>query len=122
MSQGLHHIAVKVVDLIRAEAFYHGLLSLPMVKRHQDAQGAHRSTWLDLGGTLLMLERTTPAEHAPNGWHLVALRIAASERAACAAQLRQLGIPITGETDYSLYFEDPEGNRLAYSHWPETKP
>ena len=120
MTQGLHHIAVKVVDLMRAEAFYHAQLKLPLIQRHQDPSGNPRSTWLDLGGVILMLERASSGERGAAGWHLLALRIDVAERAACEARLQQLGIPITGRTDFSLYFEDPEGNRLAYSHWPNS--
>jgi hypothetical protein len=31
-------------------------------------------------------------------------------------------VAITGSTQWTLYFSDPEGNRLALSHHPENDP
>src|SRR5262245_36920144 len=81
----VHHLAVVVRDLARAEAFYAGLLGLPVLARHADAQGAPRSVWLSLdggggggdrgdrGAPFLALERATAdaprrRDEAP-GWH-----------------------------------------------------
>lgn len=52
------------------------------------------------------------------GWHLLALTISAADRNDWRTRLAAAGIPITGESAYSLYFSDPEGNRLALSHYP----
>ena len=115
----IHHVALQVIDLPRAEAFYHGALALPVVTRHADAQGQLRSVWLDLGhGTILMLEKASTPHHVGAGWHLVALTIEPGARTAVEAALAKRQVPITGRTDYSLYVEDPEGNRVAFSHYP----
>jgi glyoxylase I family protein len=122
--KGLHHIAVKVADLARAEAFYVGVLGLAVLRRwpssnvHQD-----RAVWLDLGGgAFLALERSEGGPEKPEdaaGIHLMALHIRREQRAVWAAKLSQAGYPIYHQTDYTLYVRDPEGNRIGLSHWPE---
>lgn len=124
----IHHVAVKVVDLARAEAFYAGVLGLPVLRRWPLPEGAgangDRSLWLELGaGAFLALERADgaspeKAEEAP-GIHLVALHIAREEREAWIAKLAQNGHPVYHRTGYTLYVRDPEGNRIGLSHWPE---
>jgi glyoxylase I family protein len=121
----VHHVAVKVADLARAEAFYTSLLGLPVLRRWPTADGqGERSLWLDLGqGAFLALERAdgqaaAKGEGAP-GVHLLALGIARDERAAWEARLEHAGVPVYQRTDYTLYVCDPEGNRIGLSHWPE---
>ena len=62
----IHHIAVKVADLARAESFYVELLGLPVLRRWPMPDGkGERSLWLDLGaGAFLALERTDRIESA----------------------------------------------------------
>ena len=121
----VHHVALMVADLAKAEAFYVSVLGLPVLRRWPLPKGGgERSLWLELGGgAFLALERATgpaPAkpEYAP-GLHLVALGIARSERDAWLAHLAAAGHPVYQQTDYTLYVHDPEGNRVALSHWPD---
>ena len=121
----IHHVAVKVADLARAEDFYVGVLGLPVLRRWSLADGrGDRSLWLDLGsGTFLALERAEgagadKAEEAP-GIHLVALHILRSEREAWVAKLARAGHPVYLQTDFTIYVRDPEGNRIGLSHWPD---
>ncbi len=122
--QGVHHIAIKVVDLARAEAFYVGVLGLPVLRRWPAADGAgERSLWLDLGGGgFLALERgvasAVKADDAA-GIHLLALAIERSEREAWVQTLARAGYPVYARTGYTLYVQDPEGNRVGLSHWPQ---
>lgn len=117
----IHHLALLVRDLEGAERFWSGVVGLPLVRRSE------RSIWLDLGGgAILMLERTAavarsaPAwqEEAP-GWRLCALAIRPEERAALEARLAAAGVAIAHRTDSTIYVQDPEGNRLGFSHFPE---
>jgi glyoxylase I family protein len=123
----IHHVAVKVVDLTRAEGFYVGVLGLPVLRRWPAANGkGERSLWLDLGeGAFLALEcatETLPVKsEEASGIHLVALQISRSERAAWIAKLTQSGHPVYQQTDYTLYVRDPEANRIGLSHWPEPR-
>ena len=123
----IHHVAVKVADLARAEAFYAGLLGLRVLRRWPMPDGnGERSLWLDLGaGAFLALERAdriepAKAEDAP-GIHLVALSIPRGERASWIAKLAQAGHPVYQQTDYTIYVRDPEGNRIGLSHWPDSR-
>jgi catechol 2,3-dioxygenase-like lactoylglutathione lyase family enzyme len=117
----LHHVALRVRDLQRAEAFYTAVLGLRVERRWQDHAGEPRSVWLDLGGgPLLMLERA-PSAAIPGalGWHMIALTIARSEREAIVERLSEQGVSVVAETDYTVYIQDPEGNRVGLSHWPD---
>jgi catechol 2,3-dioxygenase-like lactoylglutathione lyase family enzyme len=123
----IHHLAVKVVDLPRAEAFYVGVLGLPVLRRWPMANGqGERSLWLDLGaGAFLALERADRIGYDKGedaaGFHLVALHIVPSEREAWIAKLAQAGHSVYHQTDFTIYVRDPEGNRIGLSHWPEPK-
>jgi glyoxylase I family protein len=122
----VHHVAIKVVDLPRAESFYFDILGLPVLRRWPMADGSERSLWLDLGtGAFLALERADagaePKDEGAAGMHLLALKIDRSDRAAWLAKLAAANYPVYQETDYTLYVRDPEGNRVGLSHWPDAR-
>lgn len=119
----VHHLAVVVADLARAEAFYTGVLGLSVVKRWEDEAGAPRSVWVSLGSAFLAIERAGTmgprrADEAP-GHHCVAFAIAKTEREAFRDRLVGAGFPIERESPYSIYTRDPDGNLIAFSHYPE---
>jgi glyoxylase I family protein len=123
---GVHHLAIAVRDLEATAAFYEAVLGLPVLRRWPATDGAavDRSRWLDLGGgAFLALERSDgqPAAHHDQtpGIQLVALRIAREARADWEARLASAGVPVVHRTAYTIYLRDPEGNRVALSHWPE---
>lgn len=126
---GVHHVAVQVRDLPRAEAFYAGVLGLEVARRWPAAEGGDRSVWLDAGGgTVLMLERAAPDARPPAedpfahlhaGWHVVALRIEAASRGAWEERLARAEVPVVHRSAWSLYVRDPDGNRVALSHYPD---
>ena len=152
----MHHFAIKVHDLAAAEAFYCGILGLPVVTRWRyperpDSRGGggadERSLWVSTGdgaGGFLALARldadptaptppvaggeaptwgaTAPAPAESAGHHLLALRIRTEERPAWEDRLRRAGIAVTHRTAFTIYFADPEGNRLGLSHYPEPAP
>jgi hypothetical protein len=119
----LHHLAVVVADLTRAERFYGGILGLAVLQRFSDSQGAPRSIWLELQGAFLALERAempagpTRTDQAP-GFHCVALAIAPSERDAWRVRLQAAGCAIVRESSFTLYVRDPDGNLVGLSHHP----
>lgn len=121
----LHHLAVVVTDLERAERFWVGVLGLPVVRRWADDQGQPRSVWLKLeGDAFVAIERAgasgpTRSDQAP-GIHCVALRISRERREAWRALLLGEGFPVERESDYTLYVRDPDGNLVALSHWPQS--
>lgn len=122
----MHHLAVVVADLALAEAFYAGVLGLPVVRRWDDEQGRPRSVWVALDDAFLALEKASAlgsrrADDAP-GHHCVALAIPASERCAWRERLRAAGHPVERESPFTLYVRDPEGNLVGLSHYPEPAP
>jgi catechol 2,3-dioxygenase-like lactoylglutathione lyase family enzyme len=126
---GVHHVAIGVRDLGRCEAFYTGVLGLPVLRRWPAADGAgDRSVWLDLGrGAFLALERVGGAASAAAsgdapGYLMVALAIARAARGAWEVRLGAAGVAVVHRTDYTLYVADPEGNRVGLSHWPDAAP
>ena len=127
MSLAVHHLAVRCADLGACERFYREVLGLPVLRRWPDGAGGDRSVWLGLGDGFLALERAPSAagplpQEAGRGLHLFALRIAASERAAWEARLAAAGVPVAHRTRWTLYLQDPEGNRIALSHHPDEAP
>jgi len=130
---GVHHAAIQVRDLEAAERFYVGVLGLPVLRRWPSPSGGERSLWVGAAATgqaFLALEVVPAADGQPTatedparsgrpGHHLLALRIARSERAAWEGRLTAAGVPITGRSDFTLYVCDPEGNRLGLSHFPD---
>src|SRR6188768_81802 len=125
------HVHLKVADLERALAFYHGVLGLAVTQRMGDtaaflsAGGYHYhialNTWESAGG-----EAPPPGS---TGLYHLAIRY--PDRAALADALRRLdraGVPLDGAADHgvseALYFRDPDGNGVelywdrARSDWP----
>ena len=123
----LHHLALVVADLDRAEAFWVGVLGLPVLRRHHTAEGLHRATWIDVGaGAFLALERAAAAgpcraDEAP-GAHCVALAIEASMRDAWRQRLASAGYPVERESPFTIYVRDPDGVLVGLSHHPEPAP
>jgi len=112
----LHHLALTCRDVRVVADFYARLLGLAELERHHD-EGGLRSIWLQLEGSVLMVERGLP--HAEGGWRLPAFRIASGEREAWSERLRALGAGPLDSTSYTLYGRDPEGNLVALSHYPD---
>lgn len=118
----VHHLAVCVRDLGRAEAFYVGVLGLPIHRRWTRDDGSERSLWLELGdGAFLAVEQIEGgpmrADASP-GWHCVALRIDSADRERWRAHLAAAGYPVERESAFTLYVRDPEGALVALSHHP----
>lgn len=125
-----HHIALDVQDLARVVLFYSDFLGLPIAGKHHDEKGHLRSVWFQSGSVTLMLEKSMESSGESSGKEsgerseknqktfLLAFRISVSERDDWKKRLEEASIPITHESKHSIYFEDPEGNRLALSHFP----
>lgn len=125
MPRAVHHLAIKVADLDRAERFYAHVVGLPVLRRWDDERGRPRSVWLALGeaGAFVALERAE--RHSPvrvddaPGMHCLAFGIGVLEREALRERLRHAGVPIERESDYTTYARDPDGNLIGWSHYPE---
>jgi len=122
-AQRLHHLAVGSADVERLAAFYARIVGLVELARHRTALGELRSIWLDLGGSILMIERTDePArtvQGVGSGPFLLAFRVTPGERAQIEAALEGAGHAVESRTDFTSYARDPDGNRIAFSHYPD---
>ena len=118
----LHHVALGARDVERVATFYEQALGLNLVARHVEPSGATRSIWLELGDALLMIERTEQrpqrVEGVGAGPFLIAVRVEKEARRSWEARLEQHGGRIESRTDFTSYARDPEGNRVAVSHYP----
>jgi len=119
----LHHVAVGTRDVEALAAFYTRLLQTSECKRHTDVAGL-RSIWLDLSGTLLMIERAELAspprarvEGVALGAFLIAFRADAAGRRAFEQRAQELGASIESRSTFTSYLRDPDGNRIAVSEY-----
>lgn len=119
----LHHVALGAHDVEGVARFYRDLLGLPEIGRHDDADGALRSIWLDLGGPILMVERTREPPRRVDGVgagpFLLAISVSVEDRRALEAALEAGGAAVESRTAHTSYARDPEGNRVAISHYPD---
>ena len=117
----LHHVALGARDVEGVAAFYRDRLGLREVRRHHEPDGRLRSIWLDLGGALLMIEFTEQPSRSIQGVgagpFLIAVSVAAHDRAALESVLTTAGFPAESRSEHTLYLRDPEGNRVAISSY-----
>lgn len=115
----IHHIAVTTTDPRALADFYRSVLGLTETRVNTDDAGLY-SVWLECGDVILMIERgeAPMRPDGSNGLHLLALKIDAEEREAWIARLETHGVTIENTSDFTLYFRDPDGNRLGLSSWP----
>ena len=120
----IHHIAIKAQNLELLKYFYQNQLHLKLVDKQLADDGHVRSYWFDLNGSILMLEEAASQANQED-YHdnfVIAFKIEPEKRLAVKKDLTSHGVAITKETEYSFYFSDPEGNELAYSHYPKKIP
>ncbi len=126
----LHHLAIQVRDLESMVRWYRDMLELPVLREWHDDSGALRSVWLRLSGeAFLALERCARRDGAESegeqsgngepGYHLAAFRITPADRSRWEQRLGERGVKVEHRTRWTIYFRDPEGNRIGLSHHPE---
>lgn len=119
----VHHLAIGTPDVLRLAEFYRDVFGLGEAARHHDESGSLRSIWLDLGGSLLMIERSAAARERVDGvgagLFLLALRVDVEERRRLEQVLAARGHAVESRSAYSSYTRDPDGNRVAFSHHPQ---
>jgi catechol 2,3-dioxygenase len=117
--QSLGHVVLKVRDRAKAEAFYNGVLGLPVAARSD----ALKMTFFTLGGTHHDFAISEVGKDAPGtareavGLSHVAFKIGDDIETLkrAKAELDAAGVQ-NGAADHgvskSLYFADPDGNRI----------
>jgi catechol-2,3-dioxygenase len=119
--QGFHHLAIKVREVERVAAFYRELLGLAEMARHRKPDGAVRSIWLalpEMGFLAIEVAEASASGPSDAGLFLIAFRIDRDERGQILAELARRGISVDHQTRWTVYFRDPEGNRVGLSHHP----
>ena len=111
----IHHVAIRVSDLARAEAFYRTVFELPVVDRRHDGTGALRAVWLSAGGTVVMLERELITGRREGSGHVVVF--ASDDVAGFSRRAEALGHPIVARTGSTVYVTDPDGHTLGVSDY-----
>lgn len=111
----IHHIALRTRDVERLCRFYEHVFGLHRVR----VQPGH-SVWLDLEGSLLMVEQATDREPSvPAGSQdLLAFSVTQAGRDQVSARLAERTVRIEHETEHTTYFRDPDGRRVAVSSYP----
>jgi len=123
------HVHLKVADLDRALAFYHGVLGFQLTQRMGNSAaflstgGYHHhiglNTWESKGGA--------PAPAGSTGlYHLAILYPTRAELGAALRSLRKHGIELDGAADHgvseALYLHDQDGNGVElYWDRPEAE-
>ena len=123
MPRALHHVALGALGVEALARFYAEVFGLAERARHYDSAGELRSIWLDLTGTILMIERAEAAgprvEGVGFGPFLLAFNVSKAERTELERELTRRGCSIEARSAFSSYARDPEGHRIALSHYPE---
>jgi catechol 2,3-dioxygenase len=115
--QTLGHVVIKVRNQERAEAFYNGVLGIPIAARHETMP----MTFFTLGNhhdlAVLATEDDAPAppKTSPGLFH-IALKVGDSldELRETKAKLEEAGVKVDAIIDHevskSIYIRDPDGN------------
>jgi catechol-2,3-dioxygenase len=109
-------------DVEQVASFYRHFFGLVERQRHLQTDGRLRSIWLDLGESVLMIEHTERMrDRCPGidaGTFLLAFAVAKEQIDGLKSKLIAAGYPVEDNTEFTTYFRDPEGNRVAISHYP----
>ena len=127
------HVHLKVADLERAIAFYHGVLGFDVTQRYGrqaaflSAGGYHHhiglNTWESAGGS-------PPPPGATGLYHVAILYPTRAELADALRRVMEAGIQLDGASDHgvseALYLRDPDENGVELywdrpqEQWPRT--
>ncbi len=122
---GIDHIAINVLDLKRSLEFYTKVLGLKVTEREYSKPGTEY--FLDCGGSLVGLiqgkeeEKHLLQDGGVGGNHF-AFRVSTKDFDQVVEELKTQKVPITfskkREKSWSVYFLDPDGNKLEITAWP----
>ena len=113
----IHHVAMKVSNVKQAAMFYQEFVGLPFIS-YQYRNEELYSAWLKFDGAILMLEKANSPVQPDQNNNVLALKVDVSNRVKLLQKCFEHNIVIEKESEYSFYFSDPDGNNLAFSHYP----
>lgn len=124
---GIDHVAISVNDLDVALKFYTEVLGLKITEREYSKPGIEY--FLDCGTALIGLIQGEPkgekhlfADGGVGANH-VSFRVPTAEFDRVVEEVKSRGLTITfikkREKSWSLYFLDPDGNKLEITAWPQ---
>ncbi|HYJ17366.1 MAG TPA: VOC family protein [Candidatus Limnocylindria bacterium] len=110
--RGLSHIALKVRDLKKTEAFYVGVLGLKVAFRHPPGMIFLTTPG---SGDLLNFVKTAERPRANQGLEHLGFRVTSTELKKLEAKIAQAGVKIDGRRGHTaFYISDPNGYQLEY--------
>lgn len=116
-TKGVAHFSIPVSDTEKSEAFYHGILGMPVLGSDHKVG----MVFLDSGGDCIILVRSEAAEKPPEGVNVHhAFAVDGDVYAESVEFLQSKGVEILFEEDRQggvvngprAYFHDPDGNVL----------
>lgn len=123
---GIDHAALSVRNLEASLKFYTEVLGLKITDREYQKPGIEH--FLDCGTALIGLIQGDPGgekhflQDAGVGGNHVSFRVPAKDFDAAVEELKKKNITITfekkRERSWSVYFLDPDGNKLELTSWP----
>ncbi len=123
---GIDHAAISVKNLDVSLKFYSEVLGLKISPREYQKPGIEY--FLDCGTSLIGLIQGDPngekhmLQDAGLGGNHVSFRVKTQDFDACVEDLKAKNVTITfqkkREKSWSVYFLDPDGNKLELTSWP----
>ena len=124
--QGIDHAAISVRDLETSLKFYTEVLGLKITEREYQKPGVEH--FLDCGTSLIGLIQGDPGgekhflQDAGLGGNHVSFRVPTRDFDHAVEELKKRNVVITfekkREKSWSVYFLDPDGNKLELTAWP----
>ena len=124
---GVDHVAMSVRDLAISMDFYTEILGLRVSEREFQNPGVEH--FLDCGGSLIGLIQGDAGgdrhlfQDGGLGANHFSLRVHTTEFDRIVEELKTRGVTINfskkRERSWSVYFEDPDGNKLEMTAWPQ---
>ena len=148
LSRGVHHLALNTDDMKMTLDFYVGVLGMPLVHALKVPPGLGtgpgnrgnppfeniRHYFLDAGGDSLLAFFELPGGATPKAdrnavgtMQHVSFAVSEEEFNRLKARIEEAGLPYLGPVNvgcdtWSMYFFDPNGIRLEFSHQKQAEP
>jgi len=125
--QGIDHAAINTAELDRSLEFYTKVLGLKVTDREPSKPGLEY--FLDCGSSLIGLIQGDPKgekhllQNDGLGGNHISFRVNSRDFDQAVEELKNSNVPIQfvkkREKSWSVYFNDPDGNKLEITAWPK---